>query len=102
MTKEANFQVRLANQENYAINSFVCDAGRFHRTLLPMKIFCQQSHDKIFEKCSATGHLSDDEMAETPMPAGGRRVRKMMKYRRQLKAAEVMLILQTILSFKVI
>ena len=34
------------------------------------------------------GHLSDDEMVETPMPAGGR-VRKMTKHRRQLKAAEV-------------
>ena len=41
----------------------------------------------MVEKCSE-GHLSDDEMVETPMPAGGR-VRKMIKHRRQLKAAEV-------------
>ena len=36
-------------------------------------------------KCS-TGHLSDDEMVETPMPG---RVRRVIKQRRQQKVTEV-------------
>ena len=36
-----------------------------------------------------TGHLSDDEMVETPMPG---RVRRMTKHRRQQKVAEVGLV----------
>ena len=69
--------MRLANQENYALDSFVCDAGT-----VSIQFNC------LYTKGGFKGHLSDDEMVETPMPAGGR-VRKMIKHRRQLKAAEV-------------
>ena len=57
------------------------------------------ARDKFSLKCSAgpmnkcrAGHLSDDEMVETPMPG---RVRRVVKQRRQQKVAKVGLLEST-------
>ena len=68
----------MANQENYALDSFVCDAGTFYIQVLEMR-------ENYIEDLK--GHLSDDEMVETPMPG---RVRRVIRHkRRQQKAAQV-------------